>query len=189
MAVRQHLYALEDEGAVAFTEEPRAVGRPAKLWRVTSQADRHFSDSHAELAVGLLDAMEEAFGQQGVERMLLARARQQTEAYGKRVPARASLPERVDALASIRSEEGYLADVERLDDGSLLLVETHCPIAAAANRCRGLCSSELGVFRAVLGPAVTVERTEHIVSGERRCAYRVSEAVGTKPGRPARVRA
>jgi predicted ArsR family transcriptional regulator len=26
----------------------------------------------------------------------------------------------------------------------------------------------------VLGPGVDVERTEHIVSGDRRCAYRVS---------------
>jgi predicted ArsR family transcriptional regulator len=35
MAVRQHLYALEDEGLVAFADAPPDGnrGRPAKLWR------------------------------------------------------------------------------------------------------------------------------------------------------------
>ena len=29
------------------------------------------------------------------------------------------------------------------------------------------------VFRAALGPSVTVERAEHILAGARRCAYRI----------------
>jgi len=38
---------------------------------------------------------------------------------------------------------------------------------------QGLCRSELALFRAVLGPGVEVERTEHILAGARRCAYRI----------------
>jgi predicted ArsR family transcriptional regulator len=44
-----------------------------------------------------------------------------------------------------------------------------------------LCGKELEVFRAVLGQDVTVERTEHMVVGARRCAYRVAASVG-QPG-------
>src|SRR5215216_3335998 len=40
MAVRQHLYALRDEHLVTYHEVPRPVGRPAKLWQLTSAADR-----------------------------------------------------------------------------------------------------------------------------------------------------
>jgi len=36
-----------------------------------------------------------------------------------------------------------------------------------------LCGSELQVFQAVLGQRVDIERTEHIVTGARRCAYRI----------------
>ncbi|MEM1241845.1 MAG: transcriptional regulator, partial [Cyanobacteria bacterium P01_H01_bin.26] len=36
---------------------------------------------------------------------------------------------------------------------------------------------ELEVFQAVLGEHVEVERTEHILNGSRRCAYRVASAV------------
>ncbi|HLM57183.1 MAG TPA: hypothetical protein VK422_13805 [Pyrinomonadaceae bacterium] len=53
---------------------------------------------------------------------------------------------------------------------------SHCPICAAASACRGFCSTELDLFRSVLGDGVSVERVEHIVSGDRRCAYRVTPA-------------
>ena len=59
------------------------------------------------------------------------------------------------------------------EDGSYLLLENHCPICAAAEACQGFCRSELLLFRALLAPA-TVERTEHILDGARRCAYRVT---------------
>jgi hypothetical protein len=44
--------------------------------------------------------------------------------------------------------------------------------------CTGLCGKELEVFQEVLGEDVRIERTEHIVAGARRCAYRVSSRGG-----------
>ncbi|HCH71276.1 MAG TPA: MarR family transcriptional regulator, partial [Ochrobactrum sp.] len=74
-------------------------------------------------------------------------------------------------LAAFRSAEGYMADAEKQEDGSWLFIENHCPICAAADACQGFCRAELQVFRAVLGPDVSVNRTEHILAGARRCAY------------------
>jgi predicted ArsR family transcriptional regulator len=101
------------------------------------------------------------------------RTAHQLETYRDRIPRNASLRRRLEALARARTEEGYMAEVWDQEDGSLLLVENHCPICTAATACTGLCSSELEVFRAALAPAVDIVRTEHIVSGARRCAYRV----------------
>jgi predicted ArsR family transcriptional regulator len=184
MAVRQHLYALEGEGLVTFEEEARPVGRPAKLWRLTPAADRFFPDGHAELTLHLLAALRETFGEAGMERLLAARTAEQIAAYGRRVKPADSLKARLEALARIRTEEGYMAAVERDDSnggtgrGGFLLVENHCPVCAAARTCQGLCASELEVFRRVLGPGVTVERSDHILAGARRCAYRVRKTVG-----------
>ena len=36
------------------------------------------------------------------------------------------------------------------------------------------CRAELDVFREALGPGAEIERTEHILAGARRCAYRVT---------------
>ena len=71
-----------------------------------------------------------------------------------------------------------MARVERDEDGTLLLVENHCPICEAAATCQGLCAAELEVFQNVLGTSVRVERVEHIQQGARRCAYRIEKISG-----------
>lgn len=174
MAVRQHLYALQKECLVTYEEEPRAMGRPAKLWQLTSAADRLFPDGYAELTLSLINSMKEAFGEEGLERLLDIRSRQGIAAYQECVPKDGSLQQRLEALAVMRTDEGYMAEVVPLANDSFLLIENHCPICAAATVCTGLCSKELEVFQIVLGQNVIIERTEHIVAGARRCAYQVS---------------
>jgi predicted ArsR family transcriptional regulator len=181
MAVRLHLYTLQAEQLVSYEEEPRPLGRPAKLWRLTSAADRLFPEGYAELALSLLSSIGNVFGKSGLERLLVIRTRDQIAAYRRRMTGQTSLAKRLKALAAIRTEEGYMADVKREPDGRFLLVENHCPICAAATSCTGLCAKELEVFQAVLGTHVAVTRTEHIVAGARRCAYRVAPAHAGPP--------
>ena len=90
-----------------------------------------------------------------------------------RINASAPLAKRVQQLAKIRADEGYMAEVKR-DGAGFLFIENHCPICAAATVCQGFCASELDLFRSALGPGVSVERAEHILSGDRRCAYRIA---------------
>jgi predicted ArsR family transcriptional regulator len=59
------------------------------------------------------------------------------------------------------------------DDKGYLLVENHCPICAAAKICQGFCTSELNTFKFILGNDVSVTRVNHIIAGDRRCAYRI----------------
>lgn len=173
MAVRQHLAALEEEGLVAWEDERRGVGRPARSWHLTPRAAERFPDSHADLTVDLLASMREAFGDEGVDRLLAARMRRQLELYRSRLPGRnAPLAKRVARLAALRRDEGYMAEWRRDGDG-FLLVENHCPVCAAAAACQGLCRDELALFRRVLGRDVRVERLEHMLEGARRCAYRI----------------
>jgi len=176
MAVRQHLYALEQEGLASFDEVKRGVGRPAKLWRLTPGADKYFPDAHADLTAGLLAAMRETFGDEGLNRLLETRTEEQVRTYSHAVGAQETLRGKLVALAEIRTQEGYMAEVETAEDGAFLFVENHCPICVAAAACSGLCASERSVFQQVLGPGCTVERTDHILAGARRCAYRVAAA-------------
>src|SRR6185295_8764054 len=68
MAVRQHLYALQREKLVTAEERPVPIGRPAKFWRLTRQADTLFPEAYAELSVALIDSVKDAFGDEGLER-------------------------------------------------------------------------------------------------------------------------
>jgi predicted ArsR family transcriptional regulator len=178
MAVRQHLYELQDEGLVTHEAEVRApgqkaIGRPAKLWALTPAADRFFPDGHAEFTVGLINSMKQAFGAAGLDKLLQVRAREQVTAYRKRLGKEPSLPKKLKALAEIRTEEGYMAEVTKANDG-YLLVENHCPICSAASACTNLCKLELEVFQKSLGREHDVKRIDHILAGARRCAYLVT---------------
>ena len=176
MAVRQHLYALQREKLVTAEARKGPLGRPAKYWQLTREADRLFPDAYAELSVALIGALGDTFGEAGVQRVLASRCAAQRTAYCARIDASAPLGDKLRALAKQRTEEGYMAEVRRDGDG-YLFIENHCPICAAASVCQGFCSTELELFREVLGPQVAVERGEHIVSGDRRCVYRVSASV------------
>ena len=174
MAVRLHLYALQGEGMVTAEDRPVPVGRPAKSWRLTREADRHFPEAYAELSVALIDAMQDTFGAEGLNRVLVSRCARPRDEYTKRIRPADPLEKKLKELARVRTEEGYMAEVRAEEEGGgFLLVENHCPICAAANACQGFCSTELELFRSVLGPGVEVERVEHIVSGDQRCAYRI----------------
>ncbi|HVG21010.1 MAG TPA: metalloregulator ArsR/SmtB family transcription factor [Blastocatellia bacterium] len=183
MAVRQHLYALQSESLVTAEERPVPVGRPAKFWRLTREADRLFPEAYAELSVALIDALQDTFGAEGLNRVLVSRCARQQEEYAKRIRPADPLEKKLRELARLRTEEGYMAEVKSEGDGSYLLVENHCPICAAAAACQGFCATELDLFRSALGPGVGVERVEHIVSGAQRCAYRVTPDVGRRRAR------
>lgn len=176
MAVRQHLQALLDDALVGFTDERRKVGRPARVWSLTPAAASRFPDTHGELTVELLGAVRTTFGEDGLDRLVSERGRQQQRAYAAAMPDSATLEARIEALVALRTKEGYMAEWAHRDDGTYLLSENHCPICAAASVCRGFCRDELAMFRQLLGTDVRVEREEHILAGARRCAYRVEPA-------------
>ncbi len=175
MAVRQHLYALAEAGEAAFAEQARPRGRPVKLWRATAAADAHFADSHAGLAVDLIQQVKKAFGEEGLDRLLRLRNADLEKAYRAKTDNAQTLKAKLDALAKIRSAEGYMAEVRREPEtGHWLFVENHCPVCAAARLCTGLCREELALFHRVLGKDIKVERLSHILAGAGRCAYRVT---------------
>jgi predicted ArsR family transcriptional regulator len=173
MGARQHLARLADEGLVTHADERLSVGRPKRHWRLTEKAQLRFPDSHAQMTVEILASVRTVFGEAGLDRLIGQRERDTLARYQEAMRGIRGTAERARRLAALRSEEGYMAECIAQNDGSLLLVENHCPVCAAARTCQGLCRSELDVFRAVLTGA-SVERSDHILAGARRCAYRIA---------------
>ena len=185
-AARQQLVKLAADGLVETTSRPRGVGRPAQVWRLTDKGHARFPDTHAELTVHLLAAIRSELGEAALDKLIAARAAESLAAYTAALAGATGLGERVARLAEVRSREGYMAECRRQGDG-FLLVENHCPICAAATACQGFCRAEQDVFQQALGKDVAVERTEHIVGGDRRCAYRVAlKCVPSQPAKPKR---
>ena len=174
MAIRQHLQALQAERLVNYTEEKRPLGRPVKLWGLSERAAAIFPDSHADLLVDLLQSVEAVFGTPGLERLIAEREQRQIQNYTQKISDAEDWRSRVYAIAHIRTLEGYMAEAIELSDNAMLLIENHCPIHRAAASCGLLCKAELEVFKTLLGATVKIERVEHILASDRRCAYRIS---------------
>jgi predicted ArsR family transcriptional regulator len=171
MAIRHHLCALRRERLVTFKTEPRPYGRPAKLYHLSEAANRFFPDHHADLAVNLFQALRKAFGKRGLDRVVAAWGRRELASIKSRLPERGSLERKLVSLARARDDQGYLAAIKTTDSNTYLLIENHCPIRAAASACDSLCREELAILNKALGSHVTIERSEHLLSGARHCVY------------------
>ncbi|MGZ2379193.1 transcriptional regulator [Rhizobium leguminosarum bv. trifolii] len=172
-AARQQLSKMAEEGLVEpVTVAGAGRGRPRQLWHLTASGNRQFPDGHAELTANLLGTLVEQLGPAALDTVISAREAETLQRYRQELGKAHDLASRVEALAGIRTREGYMADHWQEADGSFMLVENHCPICAAATACAGFCRSELETFRAVLG--ADIERSEHILLGARRCAYRIT---------------
>lgn len=180
MGVRQHLYKLEEEGFISYYDERAKVGRPTRFWQLTPQAENFFPDSHSDLIVSVLDSVSSLFGNNGLYRLLSHRQQESIKQYQDKLSHCDDLEQKVMTLVEIRTEEGYMASYYSEDSG-YVLIEAHCPICQAAKACQGFCETELELFRSVLGPQVEVTRTEHILSGQRRCAYQILPKLINQP--------
>lgn len=173
VGARQHLNRLCAAGLVTFEDRRQAIGRPQRLWSLSEQGHAHFDDRHRDLASELLAAIIIAKGDDGLADILAAREAQQLQRYRAALGAGGSLSERVRRLTDLRRIDGYMAECRENADGAWLMTENHCPIAQAAKACSGLCGAELKLFQDVMGKEFNVTRTQHMLGGDRCCAYRI----------------
>lgn len=170
---QQQLARLEGLGLVDSEERKQARGRPRKYWFLSEKGHGRFPDRHSVLTMELFASTEEIFGAAGLEKLIKHREKKTRAYYKDELAKCTTIADKVERLADLRTQEGYMAQWSIEKDGSFCLIENHCPVCAAAKACQGLCRSELEIFQDVLGKDVHVERNEHILEGARRCCYRI----------------
>lgn len=190
MGARRQLETADADGLVQFEDRPAGKGRPARWWSLSRAGHARFPDRHSEIAIQLLTEVQAQFGEDAIEKLIAARESAMLQQYRLALDARASLAksrpenrpenrpevlaEKLAALAAMRTQEGYMAELVRAGDGAgWELIEHHCPICAAANQCQAFCRSELSLFSQLV-PEADWQRTEHLMNAGRRCIYRVT---------------
>lgn len=169
-AVRQHLQSLAAADLVVHRDARPGPGRPRRSYRLAPAAEALFPKAYGELTLELLDHLADedpAIVQRVFERRRAARvARVRARLEGR------SFDARVAELARLLDEDGYLADCERLADGSYRIRQHNCAVLAVARRFGHACTSELAFLREVL-PDAKVTRVAHILSDSHACVYEV----------------
>ncbi|MES2046807.1 MAG: MarR family transcriptional regulator, partial [Pseudomonadota bacterium] len=149
MGARRQLESWQEKGMLTCDDSAEKIGRPTRRWQLTADGHARFPDRHGDLTVQIIHQVRTLFGEKGLDKLITARETETEELYVAALAKAKSLKAKVKALAEARSAEGYMAQMEVQTDGSLLLIEDHCPICAAAQTCQQFCRSELAVFQRV----------------------------------------
>jgi len=172
MGAHKQLQQLLDRGWVRWADEVQGVGRPKRRWRLSEAGHACYPDSHGELTLSLIRHVESQFGAAAVTAWLAAREQDSLSRYLAALHDHpAELHARLQTLAALRAEEGYVARLEA-DGADWLLIEDHCPVCKAARHCESLCGSERSLFQRCVEGLAEVQRSEHLLAGARRCVYR-----------------
>jgi DeoR family transcriptional regulator, suf operon transcriptional repressor len=170
---RQHLSALVATGLVESYDlpSPDRRGRRTLVYRVGPAGEDHFPKAYGELTNELLGYLDDEDAGV-VDRLFDRRRRQRIEIARERIARHEQLEDKVAELTRILDEDGYMAGWERSAPDAYLISEHNCAIWSVAQRYGQSCSSEIEFIQAVL-PEADVERVQHKVAGDTRCAYAV----------------
>jgi iron-sulfur cluster biosynthesis transcriptional regulator SufR len=170
VAVRRHLTNLERDRLVEHEQVQRGMGRPSYVYRLTQAAHQLFPHNYDQLASHFIQAIEELYGQEAVDRIFEHRTQGLAESYRSQVSG-GDLSDRLEQLTRLREAEGYMPTWDEQEDGSFVLRQHHCPILHVAEGCHEACTHELALFVDLLDAEVT--RQNHQVAGDTECSYQI----------------
>ena len=173
MGVRQHLGNLERDGLVEYSRQKSNRGRPKYIYTLTDQAKGIFPESYKSFAIEILEEAEDIGGKNLVNQLLKQRMESQIKNYKKRLQNK-NLNEKIEELAQIRDEEGYMANINKNGD-NYALIEYHCPISMIAKKYPYLCETERELFQRTLG--VEIKREHHLICGSHKCSYHIQAQI------------
>jgi predicted ArsR family transcriptional regulator len=165
--IRRHLDLLVADGILEAREprisSTRGRGRPSKVFVMTDSGREKFEHSYDDLAVAALKFMSAQSGEHLVTAFAQSRA-DDIERKATTVIAKSS--QKLDALATFLTEQGYAASVGPRGAG-VELCQHHCPIAHVASEFPQLCEAETEAFSKLLG--THVQRLATIAHGDGVC--------------------
>lgn len=185
-AVRRHLTVLASIGQVSSRQQRvyghRGRGRPAKVFALTDAGRAEFYQAYDQLAIHVLDYLQEVAGPASVEEFA-ARVADQVTARFKALEGEYDTP--AEALVEALTAEGFVASLQPVASG-VQLCQYHCPVAHVAAEFPQLCEAETRAFAQMLDSHV--QRLATIAHGDGVCTTHVPRPVvaamhPTDPGR------
>lgn len=172
-AMRRHLRSLADDGLAESNSSATGPGRPSNRWRLTENGRNRFPDGSGGFALDLLDSMRTTLPEETMRQLLNQQAEAKANRYRDQLGSD-PLPQRLEQLAALRREEGYVTLCSPDDDGrSWRLQEAHCSVQRIAEEFPAVCDQELLLIRRTI-PDCSVERIHWRLEGGHACGFRIT---------------
>lgn len=167
--LRQHLNALEARGLVRRAGRRRSgPGRPEVLYGLAPDGEELFPRREGEV-LGELSAFLLAHGHEDLLEAFFQERADRTRKLARRRLAGLEGRERMEAVALLLSEQGYMAEVVEGSEGEPRLRLSHCPIKDLVSTSRIPCRTELEWVEEALGAPLL--RRAWMPEGDHTCTY------------------
>lgn len=170
VTIRAHLSVLERDDLVVSEEVRGKIGRPHFVYTLAEAADGEFPAAYDAVAHRFIQGFSEVSDSDQMRRLIDAVAVHWASERAGRMDGKC-LEERVHELVRIRTEEGAMAEWDKLSDG-FSIRQHHCPAIRLARQHPEVCLAELEYLRKLLGAGV--ERESSIRAGDDCCCYRIA---------------
>ena len=177
-AVRRHLDALSEQGAIEEREPAtaggagRGRGRPARAYILSPAGHVGMGSDYDHVATSALRFLAEHAGADAVGEFARERSAELEQRYSTELAAAGDdVTVRADALAAALIADGFAASTRPVGQGTPLagvqLCQGHCPVQHVAAEFPQFCDAETDAFSRLLG--VHVQRLATLAHGEHVC--------------------
>lgn len=167
--VRGHMNALAGHGLVRRAgRRKEGPGRPEILYRLTDEAEQLFPNEEGRLLRDLTSYLTEQGHQDVLEAFFRARVAEQREEARQRLRGLGGR-RRLEEVAAILTEEGFMAEVVESEGGEVRLRLCHCPLKEMVAVSRLPCRAEEEWIQELLGQDLS--RRSWMPDGDRTCTY------------------
>lgn len=178
MGVKQHCVNLEKKGYLETWRVPRSqVGRPEKLYRLTSKCDELFPEAGAGLTLSVMRGVAQMYGESAPEKLLLHHFEELRLAWAPKITGAQALVERVTRLAELRDATGAFSRCKYDAQDGLRIEEYHNPLEAIFKEYPNALRMETQMMERLLGTKVN-RRQVAVGKGRQRIVYEVA-SLGT----------
>lgn len=169
--VRGHMNALAGHGLVRRAGSRKGgPGRPEILYGLTDEAEAIFPHEEGRLLRELTAFLAEEGREDVLDAFFEARVARQRERVRARLEGLRGR-ERLDEVAAILSEEGFMAEIVESADAPPRLRLCHCPLKEMVSVSRLPCRAEVDWIREMVGEELA--RRTWMPDGDRTCTYAV----------------
>lgn len=156
MGVKKHCVKLEDLGYLKSWRIPREkVGRPQKLYTLTSKCDELFPDTGTDVLINVLEEVKAFFGESSPEKLFFYHFEQRRQKWSKIVNKGTSLVEKATRLADLRDKAGCFSRCKYDKEYGFRIEEYHHPMKPLFKLYPNLIKLEIRMMEQLIGSQVT----------------------------------
>lgn len=186
MGVKQHCLKLTRLGYLEEWRIPRGkkeVGRPEKLYRLTSKCDPLFPEGGVGLTLAVLKGVRDMYGDSAPEKLLFHHFQELRNEWRPKLKAGKSLVEKATRLADLRDKAGWFSRCHYDTETGFRIEEFHNPLARIYEVYPNAVRMEVQMMEQLLGTRIV--RDEAVVGkGRKRVVYEIATLGVRQEGRP-----